>query len=389
MRAALLAGACSAVQGARSPQHGGSSTVAAAAPRPVWQPQQLQGTLRRRAAVCASAAAPSLDGILAGLLELPPAELEKAVEDAFLDTFWGSLAAPRVLDSFRNLQAGKELKKEWPGLGLQHANSYLEGLSAVPFPDPYSGSYKWLEALEKQTPVILQEFLEVTADPELERKGNNIWVPAVRGDAAGYGDDWRTLVLQDRGYWDEDNEKLFPKTAKIFQDMDAPTLEVFFARQPPGTGVKRHTDYVNFVQTTHLGLIVPEGDCWMKVGEHVRNWEVGKVMICETSYYHETFNNTSDTRIVLIMRHCHPEVTKVERLAIQFLFDCLDAPTRPGIAAAQAKAQEALAAFSSVAALTAGKGKGKKKGGSGGKSGGGGFGGGGSSGGKGFGAKGK
>lgn len=44
----------------------------------------------------------------------------------------------------------------------------------------------------------------------------------------------------------------------------APTLEVFFARQPPGTGVKRHTDYVNFVQTTHLGLIVPEGDCWMK-----------------------------------------------------------------------------------------------------------------------------
>lgn len=31
------------------------------------------------------------------------------------DTFWGSLAAPRVLESFRNLQAGKELEKEWPG----------------------------------------------------------------------------------------------------------------------------------------------------------------------------------------------------------------------------------------------------------------------------------
>lgn len=30
-------------------------------------------------------------------------------------------------------------------------------------------------ALPLQTPVILQEFLEVTADPELERKGNNIW----------------------------------------------------------------------------------------------------------------------------------------------------------------------------------------------------------------------
>ena len=74
-------------------------------------------------------------------------------------------------------------------------------------------------------------------------------------------------------------------------------------------------------------------------------------------------------------------------MAIQFLFDCLDAPTRPGIAAAQAKAQEALAAFSSLAALTAGKGKGKKKGGSSGKSGGGGGLGGGGSANKGFGAK--
>lgn len=123
----------------------------------------------------AHAAGPSLDSLLPGLLELPPQELEKAVEEAFLDTFWGSLAAPRVLDSFRNLRAGKDLVKEWPGLGLQQANSYLEGLSAVPFPDVYGGAYKWLEALEKQTPAILEEFLAATADPELEKKGNNIW----------------------------------------------------------------------------------------------------------------------------------------------------------------------------------------------------------------------
>lgn len=31
------------------------------------------------------------------------------------DTFWGSLAAPRVLDSFKRLQTGEELIKEWPG----------------------------------------------------------------------------------------------------------------------------------------------------------------------------------------------------------------------------------------------------------------------------------
>jgi aspartate beta-hydroxylase len=41
---------------------------------------------------------------------------------------------------------------------------------------------------------------------------------------------------------------------------------VFFARQTGGTGIKSHTDFVNFIQTSHLGLDVPEGDCWIKVG---------------------------------------------------------------------------------------------------------------------------
>lgn len=40
--------------------------------------------------------------------------------------------------------------KEHPGLGLEHANSYIEGLSTTPFPDPYSGAYKWLQAVEAQ-----------------------------------------------------------------------------------------------------------------------------------------------------------------------------------------------------------------------------------------------
>ncbi len=38
-------------------------------------------------------------------------------------------------------------------------------------------------------------------------------------------------TLQDRGYWDEDNEKLFPKTAKIFQDMDGALMSASVVRQ--------------------------------------------------------------------------------------------------------------------------------------------------------------
>ena len=71
-------------------------------------------------------------------------------------------------------------------------------------------------------------------------------------------------------------------------------------------------------------------------------------------------------------------MTPVERIAIQFLFDCLDARTAVGIATARRKAADALAASPvgrAAALVTGGGGKGKKKAGKkGGSSGGGGFG---------------
>lgn len=52
------------------------------------------------------------------------------------------------------------------------------------------------------------------------------------------------------------------------------------------------------------------------------------------------------------------QVKPVERIAIQFLFDCLDAPTISGIAAAQRKAEASLG---SAGAAAGGGGKKQKK----------------------------
>lgn len=48
--------------------------------------------------------------------------------------------------------------------------------------------------------------------------------------------------------------------------------------------------------------------CAPQVGEQTRHWEEGKVLVCHTSFMHETANNTDAERVVLIMRHFHPEV---------------------------------------------------------------------------------
>ena len=110
----------------------------------------------------------------------------------------------------------------------------------------------------------------------------------------------------------------------------------------------------------------------VQVGDHTRKWEEGKVVVCDTSFMHETHNGTEHERVVLIMRHFHPEVSAVERRAVRFLFDCLDDPSPEGVAAAQRRADPRAVTGSAAGA----GGKRAKKGGSKAGGGGGGFGGG-------------
>lgn len=288
------------------------------------------------------------------------------VEAAFLDVFGDK--APRVLESFRRLRRGEEFVQMHPGEGVQRAGSFMEGLTAVAFPDMDNGQYEWLKAVEENADVIQREFALAMKDPgSMLVRGNRVWAKAARDEAVAYGPNWRTLVLQDRGIWEQSNIKIFPRTHKLLVDIDAPTLEVFFARQDAKTGISSHTDNSNFIQTTHLGVDVPEGECWIKVGEHTHNWMNRKLIICDTSFMHETSNESENDRYVLIMRHWHPEVTEVEKAANQFLFEALDDGTSGGVSVAKKQAQKRLNALLSV------RGK-KKKGGKRGGTSGGGFG---------------
>lgn len=142
------------------------------------------------------------------------------VEAAFLDVFAGVNAAPRVLDSFQRLCRGEEYVHLWPGKGVQRAGSFMEGLTAEPFPDIEEKGYEWLKDVEDHADVIRKEFQAAMKDPgSMLVVGNRVWAKAAREEAVSYGPNWRTLVLQDRGVWDESNIKLFPKTHKLLLDI--------------------------------------------------------------------------------------------------------------------------------------------------------------------------
>lgn len=254
-------------------------------------------------------------------------QLKSAVVSKF-----GAKKVQRVLQSLDNVQEDRLLDVEHEGLGKQEANSFIEGIGAKPWHD--TADFPWCARLEENYETIRDELraaLTAEGSEKLAKDGNNAWVPAVNQDALAYGPDWRTLVLQDRS-WDEQNTKLFPKTTAILREStgdaasDVPSVEAFFARQSPGTGISPHTDFCNFILTAHLGLEIPEGDCWIQVGNEKRSWENGKTMVFDTSFMHSTANDGETDRYVLLLRVWHPELTAVERDALSFVFRAVEDP---------------------------------------------------------------
>jgi len=257
------------------------------------------------------------------------------VEVALIHKF-GAEQAQRVIDSWRLLDqeyehreffgedgSDPDVSKQW-----QNAHSYVPGLSVKPFWD--TSDLPWANKLAKNYKQIRKEFTAITSDMEkLQQDGNNIWAGALTQEAGGYGEGWSTLVLKDRGIWDEVNCNLFPKTAKLVEKSGIPATEVFFAAMKPQSDIKLHSDNTNFVLTSHLGLVIPssgENKCRLSIGDETREWIDGEVMVFDTSIMHDACNESEEMRYILMFRVWHPDLAEDEREALQFIYDSLSVP---------------------------------------------------------------
>ena len=247
----------------------------------------------------------------------------------------------RVLDSWRLLDMDYEHKafvgdQQTPPITdsensrcYQHAPSYVPGLKAVAWWDNPKKEYAWAKSLQKSYKDIRKEFMSVMASPNKLQEGNNIWAGALTTDAASYGEGWKTLVLLNRGQWDETNANLFPATSRAIYESGIPAAEAFFASMKPHSSIKPHSDFTNFVLTSHLPLVIPENGnnkCRLSVGDETRQWMEGEVMMFDTSIYHDAINDSDDMRYILMFRVWHPDLTADERNALQFIYDCLEVP---------------------------------------------------------------
>lgn len=170
-----------------------------------------------------------------------------------------------------------------------------------PVLDP--AAFDFTRLLEDNWEAIRAEALAVGANPDRVPALDEI-SPDHQGIApAGK---WRSFFLWGYGYPVTENLARCPKTAEIVSHI--PGLNsAFFSILKPGTHIPDHRGVTKGLLTCHLGLQVPKtGDCRMRVHEEIVRWEEGKTLVFDDTYRHEVWNDSDETRFILLVQVKRP-----------------------------------------------------------------------------------
>ncbi len=94
---------------------------------------------------------------------------------------------------------------------------------------------------------------------------------------------------------------LCPITGGILNKYDNLISTAGFSTLKPETIIYPHKGYTDTVLRLHLGVIVPEGDIAIRVGNDIRKWENGKCFVFDDTVEHEVWNRTQETRVALLI----------------------------------------------------------------------------------------
>lgn len=194
---------------------------------------------------------------------------------------------------------------------------YFPGLPQIQFFD--TADFDWVPEVEAATDAILAELnglLTGTREgfrPYLHHDPNR---PRVDANPLLDSLDWSALFLCENAKEDAVAIARCPRTWAAVQAAPQPRIAnsptVMFSLLRPGARIAPHTGMFNTRLVCHLPLIVPP-NCGFRVGNEVREWEVGKLMIFDDTIEHEAWNDSDQDRVVLIFDIWRPELSEQER----------------------------------------------------------------------------
>ena len=167
-----------------------------------------------------------------------------------------------------------------------------------------NGQFKWTALLEnnwmairKELDVILinQQLLPSIQDIQQEQKVLN------------QDNNWKTFFLYGFGIKATMNCNSCPATASLLEQIPG-MKTAFFSVLSPHKHIPAHKGIYKGVIRSHLGLIIPGhvGECLMRIENENIYWQEGKVVVFDDTFEHEVWNNTGETRVVLLIDVIRP-----------------------------------------------------------------------------------
>lgn len=229
-------------------------------------------------------------------------------------------AGPRFAEALAILSGEKQLYLQSP------TSFFFPGLPHTQFFNP--ADFPWVAGLEATTLAIRAELESVLAgdtghkpyveaDPTRPNKGHSLL-----GDP-----NWSAFHLIENGAPVAGNANRCPAAMAALNPLPIPQIAgrspmALFSVLRPHMHIPPHSGMLNTRLIVHLPLIVPDG-CRLRVGNDVRAVEAGKVMIFDDSIEHEAWNDSAETRVVLLFEIWRPELDAGERAALTAMFEAI------------------------------------------------------------------
>jgi aspartyl/asparaginyl beta-hydroxylase (cupin superfamily) len=195
-------------------------------------------------------------------------------------------------------------------------------LPHIQFYDP--AMFDWSRGVEAATDLVREELRSVLAGglegfrPYIASEANQ-----PRSHPLLDNTDWSALFLCENGRRFEDAIARCPQTWKAVQAAPLAWIErssptVMFSLLRRGTRIPAHRGVLNTRLICHLPLIVPPR-CGFRVGNDVREWQEGKLIMFDDTIEHEAWNESDQDRVVLIFDIWRPELSEQERREVAAL----------------------------------------------------------------------
>jgi aspartyl/asparaginyl beta-hydroxylase (cupin superfamily) len=224
------------------------------------------------------------------------------------------------------LRASLELSVGRRQPGAQDPTNYFyPGLPQIEFYDP--GQFDWVPAMEAATATIREELIGLLAKGTEDLRPftpSDAGLPLGVDKAMPDGRDWSVLALCEQGFLYPFVQRCPRTWETVLRHAPLPRVagwgpSVIFSLLKAGAHIGAHTGMYNTRLICHLPLIVPPG-CRFRVGNEVREWEEGKLLIFDDTIEHEAWNDGAEDRVMLIFDIWRPELTDQEKRELTFLF---------------------------------------------------------------------